>query len=334
MKILISILLFGICANAGADTIFLKDGAKIEGIVEGEMNGINLIRTKYGSLKINKKDIVSITKTEKQIKSNVAVTISTETAARHTFKTVSLSTSSAKKIYFKNDAIIASETFDSKDRLIKLDGQIEDATYTEYYPNGNIKTEKTIINGKENGTLKSYYPNGTLKSAAYYTAGKLNGTVKVFSEDEKILFEQNFKNSIPNGVFREYDESGDIKSELFYIDGNLAKKPEIKKKKKTEEPELEANLLITVKTRKLARGERFSFFKNDKYIGKLTLDKQYNILTVSGKVPDGAVQVYSDTGKLEKEFIFASKKPTLLKIYVLGNLKHQYTYKENQAVKK
>jgi len=265
MKILISILLLGICANAGADTIFLKDGAKIEGIIEGEMNGINLIRTKYGSLKINKKDIVSITKTEKQIESKTTVT---------------------------NDAIIASETFDAKNRLIKLDGQIEDATYTEYYSNGKIKTKKTIINGKENGALKSYYPNGTLQSAAYYTAGKLNGTVKIFSGGGKILFEQNFKNSIPNGVFREYNESGDIKSELFYIDGNMAEKPEIKKKKKTEEPELEANLLITVKTRKLARGERFSFYKNNKYIGNLTLDKQYNILAVSGKVPDGAVQAY------------------------------------------
>ena len=108
-----------------------------------------------------------------------------------------------------------------------------------------------------------------------------------FSESGKILFEQNFKDSIPNGVFREYDENGNIKSELFYIDGNMAEKPEIKKKKELKEPELEANLLITVKTRKLARGERFSFYMSNSFtafiVDPVSIKYTFRIIYVGNK---------------------------------------------------
>ena len=65
MKIIISFLLFGICSNAGADTMLLQDGTRIEGTIEGEMNGVNIVKTKYGSLNINKNNILSITPTKK-----------------------------------------------------------------------------------------------------------------------------------------------------------------------------------------------------------------------------------------------------------------------------
>src|SRR5512133_2143835 len=42
---------------AQADTFILKDGAKIEGEVTGEMDGAVLVKTRYGSLTINRTDI-------------------------------------------------------------------------------------------------------------------------------------------------------------------------------------------------------------------------------------------------------------------------------------
>ncbi len=341
MKLIISILILTFSVNAHADTLLMKDGAQIKGTIEGEMDSILHIKTKYGNLNIEKNDIVKITKDrEIKISTKTPIIEIKKNSPKYTFKTISESTSSIKKVYMKNEAILATETFNNKEDLIKLEGIIEDANYKEYYPNGAIKTEKTIINGKESGSLKIHYPNGNIQSKAYYINGKLNGTVEIFNESGKLLFEQNFKNSILNGFFKEYDEAGNIKSELFYINGIIAENPNSKKTeeiKKIEKPKInesDINMLITVKIRKLARGERFTFYRNNKYIGKILLDNKYNIISQSGKVPDGTIQAYSIKGKLEKEFIFANREVTLLKIYTLGELEAQYTYKENQAIKK
>ena len=338
MKLIIPILIFILSLNAYADTLLMKDGIKIKGTVEGEMDSVILIKTKYGNLNVNKNDIIKIIKAEEiKISTKTQTPKITIAAPKHTFKTISASTSSMKKIYMKDEIIIATETFNNKEELLKLEGEIENATYKEYYSGGAVKTEKTIINGKESGTLKAYYPNGNLQSKAYYVNGKLNGTVKIFNENGTLLFEQNFKNSILNGFFKEYDETGNISSELFYINGAIAPNPAAKtpeKLKETETNESDINMLITVKIRKLARGERFIFYMNNKYIGKILLDNKHNILSASGKIPDGTVQAYSKAGKLEKEFVFTNKKITLLKVYISGDLKARYTYKENQAIKK
>ncbi|MCK4935820.1 MAG: toxin-antitoxin system YwqK family antitoxin [Elusimicrobiales bacterium] len=342
MKLIIAILILSLSVSAHADILLMKDGTQIKGTIVGEMDSILNIKTKYGNLNIDKKDIFKITK-DKQIKISTKkspVKIK-KLSPKYTFKTISESTSSIKKIYMKNGAPMATETFNDKEELIKIEGAIEDATYREYYSNGSIKTEKTIINGKESGSLKIYYPNGNLQSKAYYVNGKLNGTVKIFNENEKLLFEQNFKNSILNGFFKEYDEDGNVKSELFYINGNIVAKPKETKKlektveaKKNKTNDSDINTLITVKIRKLARGERFSFYMNNKYIGKILLDNNYNILSQSGKIPDGTIQAYSKKGRLEKEFVFTDREITLLKVYIMGELKTQYTYKENQSIKK
>lgn len=335
MKLMIFFLVFAISLNAHSDTVLMKDGTAIKGTLEGEVDSTMLIKTKYGSLSINKDDIDKIIEDQEiKVSTKTPVAEIKKEMPKYTFKVLSISASSIEKIYMKDEIIIATETFSDKEELLKLEGAIEDAIYKEYYPNGAIKTEKTIVNGKENGTLKIYYPNGNLQSKAYYANGKLNGTVEIFDENGKLLFEQNFKNSILNGFFKEYDEAGNVKSELFYINGNIAPPPSEKKAEELKITESDINMLVTVKIRKLARGERFSFYMNNRYVGKILLDDNYNILSASGKIPDGAVQAYSKAGKLEKEFVFTNKELILLKVYISGDLKSQYTYKENQAIKK
>ncbi|MBU2529517.1 MAG: hypothetical protein KKD35_00610, partial [Elusimicrobia bacterium] len=311
MKLIISVLIFAFSASSHAATLLMKDGTQIKGSIEGEMDSILHIKTKYGSLDIDKNDITEIIEDQKiEISSKTPVIEIKEISSEHTFKTINTSTSSVEKIYMKNEIILATETFNNKEELLKLEGAIEDATYKEYYPDGAIKTEKTIINGQESGNLKTYYQNGKPQSKAYYANGKLNGTVEIFDKNGKLLFEQNFKDSILSGFFREYDETGYVKSELFYINGTIAEKPGAIKTELLKKPEpqrklntniSDINMLITVKIHKLARGERFTFYRNNKYIGKILLDDNYNILSQSGKMPDGTIQAYSKKGILEKE---------------------------------
>ncbi|OGS08437.1 MAG: hypothetical protein A2270_09105 [Elusimicrobia bacterium RIFOXYA12_FULL_51_18] len=375
MKASIFIVSLLTALNGYADIITLKDGTRLEGSVEGEMDGVKLIKTKYGSLNINKNDIQNIeapviAAAEPFKSSTAAVSISSpavtppiETISlstpsgsaatapaelpagpgpdpKCTFKTVTLSTISLsfEKIYFENDIAIATETFDAKGELLGLQGFIKDGSYKEYYNDGNLKTEKTIINTKTSGPLKAYYPNGVLQSEAYYQAGRLNGAVRFFNKNAKLMFEQTFKDGIQDGFSREFDETGDLRSELFYIAGRTAEKP---KTAETPAPETESDQtspesMVTAKIQSLARGERFTFYLNDKYVAKLTLDNDLNITSKTGKVPDGMVKVYNKDGKLEKAFVFVKNEIGSLKVYNKSGMPaEEYTFNKNgEAVKK
>lgn len=371
MKKLLFIIPLLFAADSRAAVIMLKDGTRVEGSVEGEMDGIKLIKTRYGSLTIDSRDISSIgapeivvsepynaltstisvpaqtvaVSTDAVSASTTAVTASTDTAPvppelppaptagpEYTFKTVTLSTMSFEKVYFEGGVVIATETFDSRGELLALTGVIKDGSYREYYENGNLKTDKTVINAKPDGTLKAFYPGGVLQSEAYYLQGKLSGAVRIYNENAKLLFEQNFKDGLPNGWFREFDEAGAVKSELFYTDGRATEKPKAREEKKAEPAE---ESLLTAKSLGLARGERISFYMNDKYVAKLQLDKYFNIISKNGKVPDGAVKVYGKSGNLEKELFFLKNEVVSLKVYSgNGSLAEEYSYQEGQAVKK
>ncbi len=93
--------------------------------------------------------------------------------------------------------------------------------------------------------------------------------------------------------------------------------------------------MVTVKTIELARGERFTFQWNGKYIGKATLDKNLNITSQEGRMPDGAVKIYTKDGKLQKELLFENNVIKELRVYEPGGpLKAEYTFKNDMAVKK
>jgi len=347
MKLIFSLLLTGLSLSAYADIITLKDGTKVEGTVEGEMDGVLLIKTKYGALNINRADIASQSPQAAPTASTSSVAGElppAELPARpareliHIFTTVTASTSSFERIYFENGVVIATETLDSKGELLGLQGFIKDGTYREYYANGGLKTEKTVINSEITGTLKAYYPNGVLRSEAVYANGVLSGPLRIYNDSAKLLFEQNFKNGVANGWFREYDESGALRSELFYANGQVAEKPKTAEAVKPAAEAAEAaapESPVTAKTQKLARGERFTFLLNNKYVAKVQLDKDYNIILKEGAVPDGTVKVYNKEGKLEKEFVFVKNEILLMKMYgETGALMGSLEYSNDKARKK
>jgi antitoxin component YwqK of YwqJK toxin-antitoxin module len=347
MKNLLFVIPFLLSTRANAEILTLKDGTRLEGKVEGEMDGMLLVRTKYGSLNINKADVSSTQQSsaDANVSTGPALAaIEPETLPaepkpepKRVFKTVTLSTTAVEKIYFENDVIIATETFDSKGEFTDLQGFINDGSYREYYDNGNLKTEKTVINAQTSGTLKAYYPSGVLQSEAYYLAGQLNGAVRIYNENAKLLLEQSFKDGVPDGWFREFHETGVLKSELFYADGHAVQTPKLSDIKKPEAAAVvEPESMLTVKTQSLARGERFTFYLNNKYVAKIHLDKDFNLTSKNGKIPDGAVKAYDKEGKPAKEFVFLKNEVTGLKIYnEAGGIADEYTFnKKGEAVKK
>ncbi|MEK7373767.1 MAG: hypothetical protein AABZ85_01910 [Thermodesulfobacteriota bacterium] len=166
------LLLPGFCR---ADTFILKDGARIEGEVTGEMDGMALVKTKYGSLTINRAEIqeqqpmavpeivapaatVHISSAQP-----AAIAASTEAAVevstsfpepvvppvpKLTFQTIMPSSMTRQLVYIESGVAIATETFDAGGALLLAEGAIGDGTYTEYYPEGGLKTVKTMLGGK------------------------------------------------------------------------------------------------------------------------------------------------------------------------------------------
>lgn len=343
MKAFFSILLFIACQQAGAETFILKDGARLEGEVTGEMDNTLLVQTKYGSLTINKADVQERLQppapAAPPAASTAAVAASTAPAAAQetpqpklTFTTVLPSTSTRLLVYSEDGVSIATETFDSAGLLLGTEGALKDGTYTEYYDSGALKTVKSVLGGKASGSLKAYYPAGGLQVEAYYLGGLREGLFRYYGEDGKPVMEASYKNDLLNGWKREFDAAGLPKSETYYIDDKPAEAP---KPQAAPAPAAEQESMVTVKSIKLARGERFSFQLNGKYLGKVTLDRDFNLTSQEGKVPDGVVKGYSAEGKLQKEFIFEKNALKGLRVYEDGGpLKAEYTFVENKAVKK
>lgn len=345
------ILLPGFCQ---ADTFLLKDGVRLEGDVTGEMGESLLVKTKYGSLTINKADVQerqpdaapaalpaaaqAPAAPEAAASTAPAVEVSTiqpsaePAPLKLTFATILPSTSARLLVYAENGVAIATETFNDTGAPAGLEGAIKDGTYTEYYDDGALKTVKTMAGGKTSGTLKAYYPSGAVQIETYYLAGAKDGPFKYYAEDGKQLMEAAYRNDKLNGWKKEFDAAGLVKTETYYLDDHVAEPP---KAQAAPQPVKEQESMVTVKTISLARGERYSFQLNGKYIGKAHLDKDFNIISQEGKIPDGAVKVYSKEGKLSKEFVFEKSSIKLLRVYEEGGpLKAEYSFKEDKAVKK
>ncbi len=316
-----------------AEILYLSDGTVLRGEITGEMEGAILLETKYGSLTIGKEDII---KMEKEKKPGSGPVIST-----HTFKTVKTSSGEICEIYMKKGVVVATKTF-LLNGGVRIEGDMEDAVYTQYYEDGSPKIEMEIKDGKRNGVFKTYFPGQILESKTQYKDGRLDGKLEIYGKGGKIVLEQNFKNSLPDGYFRMYDEDGNVKSEEYYVQGVLAgapsaqeagaKKATEEKSEKVQQPPLSS--LITAKRMNLARGERYLFYQNDKYIGKLILDKRFNVISKSGKIPDGIVNSYSADGEIERSITFISNNPIYIRIYSDGRVKEEYSYMKDRAIKK
>lgn len=342
-----------------ADTFLLKDGGRLEGEVTGEMDGTVLIKTKYGALTINRADITEqqpaaqaapaaapepaaapqvstaaeaeFSPTPEPALSTAAAPVPPEAALPFTFTTIQAADGARRLLYSENGIVIATETFDAAGGPAALEGVIKNGTYSEYYPDGALKSVKTVLGGKMSGTLKAYYPNGTLQVDAYYFDGAKEGDFKYFGEDGKPLMAAAYKNDRLNGWKKEYGPDGALKSAAYYENDQVTEPPqpaeEAARPQEQESP-------VTAKTVKVARGEILTFNLNGKYIGKVRMDKEFNVTGQEGKVPDGTVRVYNKDGKLHKELVFKNNEVKVLRLYEEGGpLKATYTYREGLATK-
>lgn len=399
MKLFLSVFFILTPGLCGADTFILKDGARLEGEVTGEIDGVVQVKTKYGALSINRADIQeqqaaqppqpaapSPAPAEPVEASTAAVaeapaeqiSISTAlpeqltppaeplaeipavqpegmvgAAPKLTFKTTQPAPDARLLVYHENGVAVATETYDSAGTLLASEGRAPNGTYTEYYDEGGLKTVKTMMGGKANGTLKAYYPSGALQAEAYYFVGAREGLFKYLTEEGRPLMEADYSNDKLNGWKKDYGPDGAVAAETYYKDGLPAEAPGARTEASAAAMGQES--AVTAKITVLARGESVAFRLNGRYVGKILLDREFNIISQHGKLPDGSIKVYSEggkfarsygtkasgaevfnwEGKVAREFFFTKNVLTRLRTFNFdGGVEADYTYSENKAIKK
>lgn len=91
-----------------------------------------------------------------------------------------------------------------------------DRKEVSYYPNGNIKYEAEVHDGKRNGVLQSFYENGKLKSKENWKDGFVHGKVENYYEDGKLESISNWVMGQQEGVTKKYFVSGKLKTQSSY----------------------------------------------------------------------------------------------------------------------
>ncbi len=134
---------------------------------------------------------------------------------------------------------------------ISLEGTVLDGkrsgAWTEYHPNGLVKTITSYVNGMREGLQVELSTNGqlekrsmfhkdqlhgpyreyrynTVKEERFYNEGKLEGTTKVYYDNGKIMEEGAYRNGTRDGISRWYDQEGNVTIEYEYKNGELVKK--------------------------------------------------------------------------------------------------------------
>ena len=139
------------------------------------------------------------------------------------------------------------------------------------YRNGQLKSQISIVNGKQDSVGKEYYESGCLQSEMFYLAGKLDGQVTFYfdSTNNKAQLEF-FKSGIRNGIKITF-ENNSSNDTISYIN-------------------YKNNLLDGVKK---------EFYPNN---------KPRRIAEYSIGLQNGSQKTYSNSGKLELDISFKNGK--------------------------
>jgi antitoxin component YwqK of YwqJK toxin-antitoxin module len=97
----------------------------------------------------------------------------------------------------------------------------EDGLHTEWYENGQKKSEGTFKDGKGDGLYTSWYENGQKKLEIQKKNGDYDGLVTSWYENGQKKSEGTYKDSKRYGLFQSWYENGQKSSERTFKDGEL-----------------------------------------------------------------------------------------------------------------
>ncbi|MGB8359587.1 MAG: toxin-antitoxin system YwqK family antitoxin [Bacteroidales bacterium] len=127
---------------------------------------------------------------------------------------------------YNNDFLISREKINFTDASGLKQGE-----WLDFYPDGNMKTERNYRDDLLHGYYKEYDEKGKLLVTLLYENGKVTGTnldnsgeidiVNRYNDAGKLIYSGPYKEGIPVGIHREYNNDGTVKSASLYNDNGV-----------------------------------------------------------------------------------------------------------------
>lgn len=91
----------------------------------------------------------------------------------------------------------------------------------EYYPDGNLKIETQVLDGKAHGIMKIYTPGGALEKVYTYKLGKKEGPAVEYYINGQLRTKTHFKDNKMEGQTIMYYKSGEVYRTTSYVAGKM-----------------------------------------------------------------------------------------------------------------
>ena len=129
-----------------------------------------------------------------------------------------------KKIYILSVLLLIyvgvySQTLEYSEGFYYKNGMLYSGTFTENWPNNNIKIVQTIRNGQEDGITEIYFENGILQEQRSYLEGQKHGIWYTYNEAGAKIAEANYRHHKKDGIWRIWDDEGRLRYEMYYSNG-------------------------------------------------------------------------------------------------------------------
>ena len=188
---------------------------------------------------------------------------------------------------YNNDFLVSREKINRYDQKGFKQGE-----WKEFYPNGNIKSEKTFKDDLLHGYYKEYDQRGKLSLTMLYENGSIVKSnvedspdieiVNKYNSDGKLIYSGPYRNKIPVGIHRDYNKDGKITNAYVYNDNGIL---------------LSEGIIDEA-------GNRDGRWKDFYPDGKIQAEGQYNENRRSG-----AWKFYNISGKVEQTGSFNAGRP-------------------------
>jgi antitoxin component YwqK of YwqJK toxin-antitoxin module len=108
----------------------------------------------------------------------------------------------------------------NKKSEVGMNGDKYEGAANYWHENGKLQTSCTYRDNLIDGMLRNYYPSGLIQVEQHFKKGVLDGPVKTWDKFGKLMSEGNYRDGLLHGRYAEYYPDKALKLEGNYINGN------------------------------------------------------------------------------------------------------------------
>ena len=118
-------------------------------------------------------------------------------------------------IYYQcNDGIDISKieiTFNGKKTFFKKNSEAYTGDINEYYDDGKVKMEMSVLNGFKEGLFKQFHTNGNLQTQSNFIKGEIHGKFTSYHQSGSQQIITFYNDNHRHGSYEEFHENGQLK---------------------------------------------------------------------------------------------------------------------------